>query len=156
MRPSIRLRHVLGTAPRTSGAAASLIGSAASRLARADRPWRPTPSSLFDRCPQHPYYRFYTGGPRIVVDTMLAVPTPLGADGHVREGLDLVDALVDLGASSRSPHRPCDWLWNWAPGVENFSVVLVGSQFCPTLEGPTRAPELINMCRSRRPYLFTA
>jgi hypothetical protein len=27
---------------------------------------------------------------------------------------------------------------------KHFSVVLVGSHFCPTLEGPTRALELIN------------
>jgi len=142
MRPSIRLRHVLGTVPRTSGVAASLIGSAASRLARADRPWRPTPSSLFDRCPQHPYYRFYTGGPRIVVDTMLAVPTPLGADGHVREGLDLVDALVDLGASSRSPHRPCDWLWNWAPGVEKLLSSSRRFSVLPDVGGPHEGPRV--------------
>ena len=50
-------------------------GPAASRLARADRPWRPTSSSLFDRCPQRAYYRFYYGRPRIVVDTMVAVPS---------------------------------------------------------------------------------
>jgi hypothetical protein len=47
-------------------------GPAASRLARADRPWRPTSSSLFDRCPQRAYYRFYYGRPRIVVDTKVA------------------------------------------------------------------------------------
>jgi hypothetical protein len=28
-------------------------------LARDDRPSRPTPSRLFDRFPQCPYYRFY-------------------------------------------------------------------------------------------------
>ena len=31
---------------------------------------------------------------------------------------------------------------------KHLSVVLVGSHFCPTLEGPTRAPQLINQIRN--------
>jgi hypothetical protein len=55
-------------------------GPAASRLGRADRPWRSTSSSLFDRCPQRAYYRFYYGRPRIVVDTKSCPPTAASSE----------------------------------------------------------------------------
>jgi hypothetical protein len=49
---------------------------AASRLARADRPWRPTSSSQPDCRPQRPYYRFYYGRPRIIADNSARLPVP--------------------------------------------------------------------------------
>jgi hypothetical protein len=49
---------------------------AASHLARADRPWRPTSSSQPDCCPQRPYYRFYYGRPRIIADNSARLPVP--------------------------------------------------------------------------------
>jgi hypothetical protein len=93
MRPSIRLRHVLGTAPcnlrRCCGVDLLTCKTkvqesrwvmrrmepvphipsdpATSCLARADRPWYPTSSSLSDRCSQRPYYRFYYGNLRTIV-----------------------------------------------------------------------------------------
>lgn len=45
---------------------------AASCLTRADHPWCPAPSSLSDRCPWRPYYRFYydsRGSSRTMVPT---------------------------------------------------------------------------------------
>jgi hypothetical protein len=38
-----------------------LPGPAVSRLARTERPWSPTPSSLSDHCPWRPYSHFYYG-----------------------------------------------------------------------------------------------
>jgi hypothetical protein len=63
-------------------------GPVASCLASADRPWRPTSSSLQDRCSQRPYYRFYYGRPRITADnrarlSALRVPVvALGVSGN--------------------------------------------------------------------------
>jgi hypothetical protein len=58
----------MGTVPRLSS------GPAASRLARADRPWCLTSSSRSDRCPQRPYYHFYYGRPRILSDNGARLP----------------------------------------------------------------------------------
>ena len=58
---------------------------AASCLASADRPWRPTPSSLPNRYPQSPYYRFYYGRPRIITDNSVRLPSPGGGGGRARE-----------------------------------------------------------------------
>ena len=80
-----------------------LIGSRAVPSAQADRPWRLTSSSLFGRCPQRPHYRFYYGGPRIVVDTMLAVPSPWVPVVTFRRGWIWLIALVDLGDLFSSP-----------------------------------------------------
>jgi hypothetical protein len=46
---------------------------AASCLASADRPWRPTSSTLHDRYLQRLYYRFYYGRPRITADNRARV-----------------------------------------------------------------------------------
>jgi len=43
-------------------------GPRASRVARADRPWRLTWSSRPDLCPPRLYYRFHYGRPRVIAD----------------------------------------------------------------------------------------
>jgi hypothetical protein len=62
--------------------------------------------------------------------------------------MDLVGVLVDLGDFSWSPHRPRDGGETSPEEQKYLSVVLDGSHFCPTLEGPARAPELINYPRN--------
>ncbi|MGH3833461.1 MAG: hypothetical protein ACRDRS_24005 [Pseudonocardiaceae bacterium] len=75
---------------------------AASCLASADRPWRLTPSSRPDRCPQHPYYRFYYGRPRIVADNSARLP-PLGVPVAVLWEQPLMILHAGARAASRRP-----------------------------------------------------
>jgi hypothetical protein len=63
-------------------------------------------------------------------------------DGHAREELDLVGALVDLGDLSWTLRCRRDWLWNWPPVAETLLSSSRRFSVLPDVGGPHEGPRV--------------
>jgi hypothetical protein len=152
--PVIRTRQVVAVSlgyEANGHRPALLIGSCGVPPSQGRSSMVSTSSSRPDRCPQRPYYHFYYGRPRILTDNSARPPSSGVPGGRVREALNLVGVLADLGDLSQCPRRPRDRPRNLARESGNtsrwFSWILTPARRWRASRGPESSSSTLH----RRP-----